>query len=92
MILYISPSRLSYIFIPKKMQAELKDFSRKLIDFEKLRIKLATIDWEPVTNEDSIISGPVLLHATFELIEKGTWIKLDSLKRGVLIVNGHVIR
>ena len=74
------------------MQAELKDFSRRLIDFEKLRIKLATIDWEPVTNEDSIVSGPVLLHATFELIEKGTWIKLDSLKRGVLIVNGHVIR
>ena len=70
----------------------MNDFSRTLVDFEKLRIQLATIDWEPVAETGGMIAGPVLLHSTFELNEKGTWLKLDSLKRGIIIVNGHVIR
>ena len=65
----------------------------KLIDFERLKIQLAITDWKPVRLKPStdIIPGPVLLHGHFDSDKKGTWIKLDTLRRGVIMVNGHVI-
>ena len=64
------------------------------MNISKLKVKLASIvDWYPavpVTGQD-VILGPVLLQGFFKIEKGGTWMKLDSLRRGVIIINGHMI-
>ena len=63
----------------------------KLADFDQLKVQLAIIDWKPVKlkPDADFIPGPVLLHGHFISDIKGTWIRLGSLRRGIIIVNGH---